>query len=130
MRRRLRVVPRRCSESLIGKPIDGPWSLRTRLGYSASAQRFVHRPALTLGRGLWPAQRGTVLGRRANGLIGTTVSRRAALPAAVTQDLVDAASAAGEPLFQVLGPSEGYAQTRVRARPYLAAIRTHEGLCH
>jgi peptidoglycan/xylan/chitin deacetylase (PgdA/CDA1 family)/2-polyprenyl-3-methyl-5-hydroxy-6-metoxy-1,4-benzoquinol methylase len=97
-------------EGLIGKPIDGPWSLRTRLGYSASAQRFLHGPALTLSHVLSPAQRGTVLGRRANGLIGTTVSRRAVLPAAVTQDLVDAASAAGEPVLQVLGPSEGHAR--------------------
>lgn len=97
-------------EGLIGKPIDEPGSLRTRLAYSAAAQHVLHGPALTLSHVLSPAQRGTVLGRRANGLIRTTVSRRAVLPAAVTQDLVDAASAAGDPVLQVLGPSEGPAR--------------------
>jgi peptidoglycan/xylan/chitin deacetylase (PgdA/CDA1 family)/2-polyprenyl-3-methyl-5-hydroxy-6-metoxy-1,4-benzoquinol methylase len=97
-------------EGLIGKPIDEAGPLRTRLGYSASSQRFLHGPALTLSHVLSPAQRGTVLGRRANGLIGTTVSRRAVLPTAVTQDLVDAASAAGEPVLQILGPSEDRAR--------------------
>lgn len=97
-------------EGLIGRPMDEPGSLRTRLMYAASAQRFLHGPALTLGHALLPTQRGIVFGRRANGLIGTTVSRRAVLPAAVTQDLVDAASAADEPILQVLGPSEGRAR--------------------
>ena len=97
-------------EGLLGRPMDEPGSLRTRLVDAASAQRLLHGPALTLGHALSPAQRGTVLGRRANGLIGTTVSRRAVLPAAITQDLVDAASAAGEPVLQVLGPSEDRAR--------------------
>jgi peptidoglycan/xylan/chitin deacetylase (PgdA/CDA1 family)/2-polyprenyl-3-methyl-5-hydroxy-6-metoxy-1,4-benzoquinol methylase len=97
-------------EGLLGRPMDEPGSLRTRLVDAASTQRLLHGPALTLGHALSPAQRGTVLGRRANGLIGTTVSRRAVLPAAITQDLVDAASAAGEPVLQVLGPSEDRAR--------------------
>ncbi|MEO8047509.1 MAG: polysaccharide deacetylase family protein, partial [Nitrospirota bacterium] len=94
-------------EGLIGRPMDEPGSLQTRLIDAASAQRFLHGPALTLSHALSPAQRGAVLGRRTNGLIGTTVSRRAALPAAATQDLVDAASAAGEPVLRIHGPSGG-----------------------
>ena len=93
-------------EGLIGRSMDEPGSLRTRLVYAASAQRFLHGPALTLGHALLPTQRGIVFGRRANGLIGTTVSRWAVLPASVAQDLVDAAYAADEPILQVLGPSE------------------------
>ncbi len=97
-------------EGLIGRPMDEPGSLRTRLVDAASGQKFLYGPAPTLGHALSPAQCGAVLGRRANGLIGTSVSRRAVFPAAVTQDLVDAASAAGEPSLQVPGPSESRAR--------------------
>jgi peptidoglycan/xylan/chitin deacetylase (PgdA/CDA1 family)/2-polyprenyl-3-methyl-5-hydroxy-6-metoxy-1,4-benzoquinol methylase len=97
-------------EGLIGRPLDERGSLKTRLINAMSVQQFVHGPAPTLSHALSPAQRGAVLGRRTNGLIGTTVSRRAALPAAVTQDLVDAAYAAGEPVLQVGGPGEGPAK--------------------
>lgn len=93
-------------EGLIGRPLVNSRSLRTSLVAAASAQRLMHGPAPSLVHALSPAQRGVVFGRRANGLIGTTVSRRAVLPAAVTQDLVDAASIAGEPVIQILGPSE------------------------
>lgn len=123
-------------EGLLGQPIAGPGSLRTRLAAAAAvaggdrdgsaaeavtdlalragevALGVVTLPMLApglagaLGRALLPGERGMVLGRRAYETMGTSASRRAALPAAAAHALINAASTAGEPVIHCPGPGE------------------------
>src|SRR5439155_14525525 len=62
--------------------------------------------ARALGRALAPGERGLVLGRRAAEVSGTSIARRAMLPAVTAPELVEAASVAGEPVIWVPRLSE------------------------
>jgi len=91
-------------EGLRGRRMAGPASLRARLATAAAAavQRGGGHLALeaaanvvlapgsdrALGRALSPGERGLVLGRRAYEVSGTSISRRAMLPAAAAPELV------------------------------------------
>jgi peptidoglycan/xylan/chitin deacetylase (PgdA/CDA1 family) len=118
-------------EGLLGWPIAGPGSLRTRLAAAAvvaggdrdgpvagavtdlalragEVALPVLAPGLAgaLSRALSPGERGMVLGRRAGETMGTSASRRASLPAAAAHALIHAASTAGEPVIHCPGPGE------------------------
>jgi glycosyltransferase involved in cell wall biosynthesis/peptidoglycan/xylan/chitin deacetylase (PgdA/CDA1 family) len=100
-------------EGLLGKPLTESTPLRGRL--AAAAQRFRGDPvpeasgnfipapgsAQALSRALLPDERGMVIGQRAHGVIGTSISRRAGFPAAATPELVEAALVSGEPVIQM-----------------------------
>ena len=51
-----------------------------------------------------PGERAIIFGRRAYGEMGTSISRRAMLPAAVAPDLIEAATVAGEAVIQIPEP--------------------------
>ncbi len=103
-------------EGLLGKSITEEMSLRERLANSAANARQHTQsdddikapvninPAPNYIRAtrqaLLPSKHGMVFGRHTQGLIGTSVSRRAVLPSATVSDLVNAASVTGEPIFQ------------------------------
>lgn len=109
-------------EGLLGKPLAGGISLRARLASAAMAAshqrgdgRLPETPAhivlapwatRTIERALAPGKRGVVLGRHALGAIGTSASRRAVLPAAAVDELVEAAEVSGEPVIQISRPDE------------------------
>ena len=86
-------------EALLGKPFHGKMSLRSRLASSAKQKPDLHdslnAPA---AGGIYP-QNAVMFGRR-EGAAGTSVSRRAALPAAALQEIESAATIAGEPRIQ------------------------------
>jgi len=99
-------------EGLLGRPLEGPASLRERLAAAASeAAQLPGWPdapgsARALGCVLSPGEPGLVLGRRTPEAFGTSASRRAMLPAAAARELIDAAAVAGEPVVQVPQPGE------------------------
>jgi peptidoglycan/xylan/chitin deacetylase (PgdA/CDA1 family) len=109
-------------EGLLGRPISESVTLRARLARAATTTTqhgqeslALEIPAPVVGtpgsaegliRTLSPRKRGVVLGRRIPAVMGTSASRWAALPAAALPELLDAARAAGEPVFQVPEPSE------------------------
>lgn len=86
-------------EALLGKPLNGE-SLRSRLASSArkmaKAAHWLNAPG---SGGIYP-QDAVIFGRH-EGAIGTSVSRRAALPAAAVRQLAEAAAIAGEPIIQI-----------------------------
>jgi peptidoglycan/xylan/chitin deacetylase (PgdA/CDA1 family)/GT2 family glycosyltransferase/2-polyprenyl-3-methyl-5-hydroxy-6-metoxy-1,4-benzoquinol methylase len=107
-------------EGLLGRPMtDQPTSLRIRLA-AAAAQDSINgsapevaadnRPAhegwCVLSRAMSSGVRAMVLGRRAYGEIETSVSRRAMLPVAMAQELLESASVASEPVMHMPRPSE------------------------
>jgi peptidoglycan/xylan/chitin deacetylase (PgdA/CDA1 family) len=100
-------------EGLLGRPLAGPASLRVRLTATAAQHTqagpqpavpanpaFAPGMASALRRVLSTDERSIVIGRRAHGAIGTSVSRRAALPAAAAHELIAAAAVVGEPVLQ------------------------------
>ncbi|MEG3898512.1 MULTISPECIES: sulfotransferase [unclassified Microcoleus] len=87
-------------EALVGKPLNGEMSLRSRLA-SCAQQRsnlpdWLNAPG---SGGIYP-QDAVIFGRR-EGAIGTSASRRAALPAAALREIASAAAIAGEPTMQI-----------------------------
>ncbi|MEG4274066.1 MULTISPECIES: sulfotransferase [unclassified Microcoleus] len=87
-------------EALLGKPLNGKQGLRSRLA-SCARQRsnlpdWLNAPG---AGGIYP-QNAVMFGRR-SGAIGTSVSRRASLPAAALQEIESAAAIAGEPTMQI-----------------------------
>lgn len=87
-------------EALLGKPLNGKQWLRSRLA-SCAQQRsnlpdWLNAPG---AGGIYP-QNAVIFGRR-SGAIGTSVSRRASLPAAALQEIESAAAIAGEPTMQI-----------------------------
>jgi len=87
-------------EALLGKQLDSKMSLRSRLA-SAAKQRsnwpdWLNAPG---SGGIYP-QDAVMFGRRC-GAIGTSVSRRAALPPAALREIASAAAIAGEPTIQI-----------------------------
>jgi peptidoglycan/xylan/chitin deacetylase (PgdA/CDA1 family)/SAM-dependent methyltransferase len=99
-------------EGLLGRPLEGSASLRDRL--AAAASKAAQLPgwssapgsARALGCALSPGEPCVMLGRRTQQAFGTSASRRAILPAAAARELVDAAAAAGEPVFEAPHPGE------------------------
>jgi len=118
-------------EGLLGRPLTGHLSLRARLAAAAVAQSggdapapdasaitaFAPGSARALSRSLAADERGLVLGRRSHAAMGTSAYRRAVLPAAAARELVEAASAAGEPVIEV--PKPGGRPERVVYAPDL-----------
>lgn len=112
-------------EGLLGQPFANGASLRGRLAAAAASQHtenvaalasaelirtdnnFMTIPALAavteraLHRALSLGEPCLVLGRRAPETMGTSASRRAALPAAAARELLDAASFSGEPAIRI-----------------------------
>ncbi|MEG4251831.1 sulfotransferase [Microcoleus sp. Pol10D4] len=87
-------------EALVGKPLNGKQWLRSRLA-SCAQQRsnlpdWLNAPG---AGGIYPPN-AVMFGRR-SGAIGTSVSRRASLPAAALQEIESAAAIAGEPTMQI-----------------------------
>ncbi|MEG4516965.1 sulfotransferase [Microcoleus sp. AT9b-C5] len=92
-------------EALLGKPLNGKQGLRSRLA-SCAQQRsnlpdWLNAPG---AGGIYP-QNAVIFGRR-SGAIGTSVSRRAALPAAALQEIASAAAIAGEPTIEIAPENE------------------------
>ncbi|MEG4813959.1 sulfotransferase [Microcoleus sp. K5-D4] len=87
-------------EALLGKPLNGKKSLRSRLA-SCAQQRSNLPDCLNApgAGGIYPPN-AVIFGRR-SGAIGTSVSRRASLPAAALQEIESAAAIAGEPTMQI-----------------------------
>jgi peptidoglycan/xylan/chitin deacetylase (PgdA/CDA1 family) len=87
-------------EALVGKPLHGEMSLRSRLALSAKKTAnlpdWLNAPG---SGGIYPPN-AAIFGRR-EGAMGTSVSRRAALPAAALRELAEAAAIAGEPIIQI-----------------------------
>ncbi|MEP6516687.1 sulfotransferase [Microcoleus vaginatus] len=87
-------------EALLGQPLNGKQGLRSRL--ASCAQQRSNLPdwwnAPDAG-GIYPPN-AVIFGRR-SGAIGTSVSRRASLPAAALQEIASAAAIAGEPTMQI-----------------------------
>jgi len=87
-------------EALLGKPLDCEMSLRSRL--TSAAQKIANAANWLNAKGsggIYP-QDAVMFGRR-EGAIGTSVSRRAALPAAAMRELTAAAAIAGESITQI-----------------------------
>jgi peptidoglycan/xylan/chitin deacetylase (PgdA/CDA1 family) len=80
-------------EGVLGKPLSAaPASLRERLAVAADST--APRPASIDG------ENAIILGQRSQEAIGTSLSRRAMLPAAAAEYLIDGASVAGEVVIQ------------------------------
>jgi peptidoglycan/xylan/chitin deacetylase (PgdA/CDA1 family) len=87
-------------EALLGKPINGEMSLRSRLASSARQRSNLPDWLNAPGSGDIYPQNATIFGRR-EGAMGTSVSRRAALPTAALRELAEAATIAGEPIIPI-----------------------------
>ncbi|TAE09940.1 MAG: polysaccharide deacetylase [Oscillatoriales cyanobacterium] len=87
-------------EALLGKPLDNKQSLRSRL--TSTAQQRSNLPDWLNAkgsRGIYP-QDAVMFGRRC-GATGTSISRRAALPAQALRELAKSAAIAGEVIIQI-----------------------------
>jgi peptidoglycan/xylan/chitin deacetylase (PgdA/CDA1 family)/ubiquinone/menaquinone biosynthesis C-methylase UbiE len=104
-------------EGLIGRSMNNqPSTLKERLAAAAEAVHghgkgsVFERHSFTAGTTdilrsvIFPGEHAIVFGRRAYGDIGTSISRRAMLPAAVAPELIEAATIAGEPVIQIPEP--------------------------
>ncbi|MEG4339084.1 sulfotransferase [Microcoleus sp. D3_18_C2] len=87
-------------EALLGKPLNGKQWLRSRLASCAQQRSNLPDSLNAAGAGGIYPQNAVIFGRR-SGAIGTSVSRRASLPAAALQEIESAAAIAGEPTMQI-----------------------------
>ncbi|MEG4198172.1 sulfotransferase [Microcoleus sp. Pol12A5] len=87
-------------EALVGKPLNGKQWLRSRLACCAQQRSNLPDSFNAPGAGGIYPQNAVIFGRR-SGAIGTSVSRRASLPAAALQEIESAAAIAGEPTMQI-----------------------------
>ncbi|MEG4171063.1 MULTISPECIES: sulfotransferase [unclassified Microcoleus] len=87
-------------EALLGKPLNGKQWLRSRLASCAQQRSNLPDSLNAAGAGGIYPQNAVLFGRR-SGAIGTSVSRRAALPAAALPEIESAATIAGEPTMQI-----------------------------
>lgn len=87
-------------EALLGKPLNGKQGLRSRLASCAQQRSNLPDSLNAAGAGGIYPQNAVIFGRR-SGAIGTSVSRRASLPAAALQEIESAAAIAGEPTMQI-----------------------------
>jgi len=109
-------------EALVGKPLNGKQWLRSRLA-SCARQRsnlpdWLNAPG---AGGIYP-QNAVMFGRR-SGAIGTSVSRRASLPAAALQEIESAAAIAGEPTMQI--PQENEFPKQVFYAPEIIGSKSY-----
>ncbi|MEG4393229.1 sulfotransferase [Microcoleus sp. BROC3] len=87
-------------EALLGKPLSGKQSLRSRLASCAQQRSDLPQSLNAAGAGgIYPPN--AVMFGRHEGAIGTSVSRRASLPAAALPEIKSAAAIAGEPTMQI-----------------------------
>ncbi|MDQ2098258.1 MAG: sulfotransferase [Tychonema bourrellyi B0820] len=87
-------------EALVGKSLSKEMSLRSRL--TSAAQKMANAPKSLNAEGsggIYPPH-AVMFGRR-EGAIGTSVNRRATLPAAAMRELTEVAAIAGEPISQI-----------------------------
>jgi len=87
-------------EALLGQPLDGEMSLRSRL--TSAARKRSNQPDCLNAEGsggIYPPN-AVMFGRR-EGAIGTSISRRAAFPAAALREIASAAAIAGEATMQI-----------------------------
>ncbi|MEG3918839.1 sulfotransferase [Microcoleus sp. T3_A4] len=87
-------------EALLGKPLNGKQWLRARLASCAQQRSNLPEWLNAPGAGGIYPQNAVMFGRR-SGAIGTSVSRRASLPAAALPEIESAAAIAGEPTMQI-----------------------------
>ena len=87
-------------EAMVGKPLGGEKSLRSRLSSAAQKMANAAQWLNAAGSGGIYPQNAVMFGRR-QGAIGTSVSRRAALPTAAVRELAEAATIAGEAITQI-----------------------------
>lgn len=87
-------------EAMVGKALQGEMSLRSRLTDAAQQRSNLPDWLNAAGSGGIYPQDAMMFGRRESA-IGTSISRRAALPAAVIRELTAAATIAGEPITQI-----------------------------
>jgi len=112
-------------EALLGRPLTEPLSLRERLSSVRDARLGQENSGLEITKelllapGATPAfdpesfagERLLVLGRRAGETMETSISRRAMLPAAAFEDLLDLAKLNGDPVIEAHGEGEQPART-------------------
>jgi peptidoglycan/xylan/chitin deacetylase (PgdA/CDA1 family) len=87
-------------EALLGKPLNGKMSLRARLASSAKQRSDLPESLNAPGAGGIYPENAVMFGRR-SGAIGTSVSRRAAIPAAALREIESARAITGEPTMQI-----------------------------
>ncbi|MEG5053662.1 MULTISPECIES: sulfotransferase [unclassified Microcoleus] len=87
-------------EALLGKPLNGKQWLRSRLASCAQQRSNLPDSLNAAGAGGIYPQNAVIFGRR-SGAIGTSVSRRASLPAAALPEIESAAAIAGEPTMHI-----------------------------
>ncbi|MEG4489066.1 sulfotransferase [Microcoleus sp. D2_18a_B4] len=87
-------------EALLGKPLNGKQWLRSRLASCAQQRSNLPDSLNAAGAGGIYPQNAVIFGRR-SGAIGTSVSRRASLPAGALPEIESAAAIAGEPTMQI-----------------------------
>lgn len=87
-------------EALLGKPLNGKKSLRSRLAFCAQQRSDLADSLNAAGAGGIYPPNAVMFGRR-SGAIGTSVSRRASLPASALPQIESAAAIAGEPTMEI-----------------------------
>ncbi len=108
-------------EALVGKPLSKEMSLRSRL--TSAAQKMANAPKSLNAEGsggIYPPH-AVMFGRR-EGAIGTSASRRAALPAAAMRELTEVAAIAGEPISQI--PLENNLPKQVFYAPEIIGLKS------
>ncbi|MEG5059416.1 sulfotransferase [Microcoleus sp. A2-C5] len=87
-------------EALLGQPLDGEMSLRSRLASAAQQRSNLPNWLNAEGSGGIYPPNAVMFGRRC-GATGTSISRRAALPAQALRELANSAAIAGEAIIQI-----------------------------
>ena len=87
-------------EALLGKTLSGEMSLRSRLTDAAQKRANATQWLNAEGSGGIYPQDAVMFGRRESA-IGTSINRRAALPAAAIRELIEVAAIAGEPITKI-----------------------------
>ncbi|MCW6051438.1 sulfotransferase [Lyngbya sp. CCAP 1446/10] len=87
-------------EALLGQPLDGEMSLRSRLASAAQQRSNLPNWLNAEGSGGIYPPNAVMFGRRC-GATGTSISRRAALPAQALRELANSAAIAGAAIIQI-----------------------------
>ncbi|MEG4306377.1 sulfotransferase [Microcoleus sp. D3_18a_C4] len=111
-------------EALLGKPLNGKQWLRSRLASCAQQRSNLPDRLNAAGAGgIYPPN--AVMFGRHEGAIGTSVSRRASLPAAALPEIESAAAIAGEPTMQI--PQENEFPKQVFYAPEIIGSKSSYG---
>jgi peptidoglycan/xylan/chitin deacetylase (PgdA/CDA1 family) len=108
-------------EALVGKPLNGKQWLRSRLASSAQQRSDLPDSLNAAGAGGIYPENAVMFGRR-SGAIGTSVSRRASLPAVALPEIKSVATIAGEPTMQI--PQENEFPKQVFYAPEIIASKS------